>query len=80
VSVDLTNQILAAAVNHSRNHGLRAYDAVQLASVIGVRTALFTAQPDAGVGCATDGDSTDVNDFELAFVEEARFVWRFEAF
>ena len=48
VSVDVTDPILEAAVNHSRNHGLRAYDAVQLASVIDVRTALFAAQPDAG--------------------------------
>jgi predicted nucleic acid-binding protein len=39
--VDVTAQILEAAVGNARNHSLRAYDAVQLASAIAVRTALL---------------------------------------
>jgi len=38
--VDVTGQILEAAVRSARNYSLRAYDAVQLASAIAVRTAL----------------------------------------
>jgi len=39
--VDITDQILEAAVENARNHSLRAYDAVQLASAIAVHTALL---------------------------------------
>ncbi len=42
--VDVTGQILEAAVSNARNYSLRAYDAVQLASAIAVRTALLVAQ------------------------------------
>lgn len=40
-NVDVTNQILEAAVEYVRTYRLRAYDAVQLASVVAVRTALL---------------------------------------
>jgi predicted nucleic acid-binding protein len=39
--VDVTTQILETAVANARNHSLRAYDAVQLAAAITVRTALL---------------------------------------
>jgi len=42
--VDVTSQILEAAVGNARNYSLRAYDAVQLASAIAVRTALLITQ------------------------------------
>jgi predicted nucleic acid-binding protein len=42
--VDVTGQILEAAVSNARNYSLRAYDAVQLASAIAVRTALLVTQ------------------------------------
>jgi len=42
--VDITGQILEAAVSNARNYSLRAYDAVQLASAIAVRTALLVTQ------------------------------------
>ena len=42
--VDVTGQILEAAVSNARNHSLRAYDAVQLASALAVRTALLVTQ------------------------------------
>ena len=42
--VDITSQILEAAVGNARNHSLRAYDAVQLASAIAVNTALLGTQ------------------------------------
>ena len=45
--VDVTGQILEAAVGNARNHLLRAYDAVQLASAIAVRTALAITQGNA---------------------------------
>lgn len=45
--VDITNQILEAAVENARNHSLRAYDAVQLASAIAVKTALLMTQNNA---------------------------------
>ena len=41
-------QILEAAVENARNHSLRAYDAVQLASAIAVNTALLVTQDNAG--------------------------------
>ena len=40
--VDITGQVLEAAVGNARSHSLRAYDAVQLASAIAVKTALVT--------------------------------------
>lgn len=42
--VDVTDQILEAAVRNARNYSLRAYDAVQLASAIAVKTALMATQ------------------------------------
>lgn len=42
--VDVTSQILEAAVANARHHSLRAYDAVQLASAIAVRTEILTTQ------------------------------------
>ena len=42
--VDVTGQILEAAISNARNYSLRAYDAVQLASAIAVRTALLVTQ------------------------------------
>lgn len=39
--VDITSQVLEASIANARNHSLRAYDAVQLASAIAVRTALL---------------------------------------
>ena len=42
--VDVTTQILEAAVANARQHSLRAYDAVQLASVLAVRTTLLVTQ------------------------------------
>jgi uncharacterized protein len=45
--VDVTSQILETAVGNVRYHSLRAYDAVQLASTIAVRTALFVTQGNA---------------------------------
>lgn len=42
--VDITSQILEAAVGNARSHSLRAYDAVQLASAIAVNTALLATQ------------------------------------
>jgi uncharacterized protein len=42
--VDITSQILEAAVRNARNHSLRAYDAVQLASAVAVSTALLARQ------------------------------------
>jgi len=42
--VDVAGQILQAAVDNARHHSLRAYDAVQLASAIAVRTALLVTQ------------------------------------
>ena len=47
ILAEVTSQILEAAVRNARNHSLRAYDAVQLASVIAVRTALLVVQGDA---------------------------------
>jgi predicted nucleic acid-binding protein len=44
---EVTNQLLEAAVGNARNHSLRAYDAVQLASAIAVRTALLVVQGNA---------------------------------
>jgi uncharacterized protein len=44
VLVDVTSQILEAAVGNARNHSLRAYDAVQLASATAVRTTLLAMQ------------------------------------
>lgn len=43
ILVEMTSQILEAAVANARTHSLRAYDAVQLASAIAVRTALLSA-------------------------------------
>ena len=40
--VEVTNQILNAAVTRARKHALRAYDAVQLASALAVKTVLAT--------------------------------------
>ena len=45
--VDITSQVLEAAVGNARSHSLRAYDAVQLASAIAVRTALLVTQGNA---------------------------------
>ena len=45
--MDTTGQILEAPVGNARNHSLRAYDAVQLASAIAVNTALLTTQNNA---------------------------------
>ena len=45
--VNVTNQILEAAVSNARNNSLRAYDAVQLASAIAVRTSLLALQGNA---------------------------------
>ena len=45
--VEITSQILEAAVENARNHSLRAYDAVQLASAIAVRTVLLATQGNA---------------------------------
>jgi predicted nucleic acid-binding protein len=45
--VDITSQLLEAAVSNARNHSLRAYDAVQLASAIAVKTALLATQGNA---------------------------------
>jgi predicted nucleic acid-binding protein len=45
--VDITTPILEAAVRNARNHSIRAYDAVQLASAIAVRTALLAMQGNA---------------------------------
>ena len=42
--VEVTRQILEAAVGNARNYYLRAYDAVQLASAVAVRTALLATQ------------------------------------
>jgi predicted nucleic acid-binding protein len=42
--VDVTSQILEAAVGNARKHSLGGYDAVQLASAIAVRTALLATQ------------------------------------
>lgn len=42
--VGITPQILEAAVDNVRHHSLRAYDAVQLASAIAVRTTLLVSQ------------------------------------
>lgn len=42
--VDVTHQILEAAVSNARNYSLRAYDAVQLTSAIAVNTALSATQ------------------------------------
>jgi predicted nucleic acid-binding protein len=42
--VDITSRILEAAIGNARNHSLRAYDAVQLASAIAVRTSLLVGQ------------------------------------
>ena len=39
--VDVTSQILEASVANARNHSLRAYDAVQLASATALSTALL---------------------------------------
>jgi predicted nucleic acid-binding protein len=47
IIVDVTSQILESAIGNARNHTLRAYDAVQLASVIAVRTALSATQRNA---------------------------------
>jgi hypothetical protein len=41
---------------------------------------MFRPLPSRFVRGPADRDPTDVNDLELAFVEDARFVWRFEAF
>jgi uncharacterized protein len=45
--VDVTSQILEAAVANARKHSLRAYDAVQLASAIAVRIALVATEGNA---------------------------------
>jgi len=45
--VDVTSQILEAAIGNARHHSLRAYDAVQLASAIAVSTALLATQGNA---------------------------------
>ena len=45
--VNITGQILEAAVTSARNYSLRAYEAVQLASAMAVRTALLVTQGDA---------------------------------
>jgi uncharacterized protein len=42
--VAVTSQILEAAAGNARRHSLRAYDAVQLASAIAVRTTLLATQ------------------------------------
>jgi len=42
--VDITSQVLEAAVTNARNHSLRAYDAVQLASALAVKSALLTVR------------------------------------
>ena len=42
--VDITSQVLEAAVTSARNHSLRAYDAVQLASALAVKSALLTVR------------------------------------
>lgn len=42
--IDVTNEILEVAFQNARNHSLRAYDAVQLASAIAARTALLVTQ------------------------------------
>jgi predicted nucleic acid-binding protein len=44
VNVEVTNQILEAAVGYVRTYRLRAYDAVQLSCAAAVRTALLDQQ------------------------------------
>lgn len=58
ILVEVTDQILEAAVANARTHSLRAYDAIQLTSAIAVRTALLTTQGDA-------------NDFALVSADKA---------
>ena len=41
ISVSLTNDLIRAAVGLARTHGLRGYDAVQLATALEVRNALI---------------------------------------
>jgi len=47
ISAHVTNQILESALLYARNHSLRAYDAVQLASAMAVRDALLIIQGNA---------------------------------
>jgi predicted nucleic acid-binding protein len=58
-NVDVTNQILEAAVGYVRTYRLRAYDAVQLASSAAVRTALLDQQ--APVNFAMISADRDLN-------------------
>lgn len=61
VLVDITSQILEAAVGKARIYSLRAYDAVQLASAIAARTALLAAQGSAIDFTLVSADN-DLND------------------
>lgn len=42
--MDITSQLLEAAVDIARDRSLRAYDAIQVASAIAVRTTLMATQ------------------------------------
>jgi predicted nucleic acid-binding protein len=59
--VDVTGQILDAAVGNARQYSLRAYDAVQLASAVAVRTALVSTQGNAVEFILVSADN-DLND------------------
>jgi predicted nucleic acid-binding protein len=59
--VDVTGQILDAAVGNARQYSLRAYDAVQLASAVAVRTALLATQGNAVEFILVSADN-DLND------------------
>jgi predicted nucleic acid-binding protein len=56
ILVEVTRQILEAAVSSARTHSLRAYDAIQLASAIAVRTALLTVQGNANEFAVVSAD------------------------
>jgi hypothetical protein len=74
--VDVANQILQAAAEYVRIHRLRAYDAVQLASAVAVRTTLLDQPgPLEFSMISADGDLNSAGRLEGIEVDDPNAYW-----